>query len=254
VLDLFFKRKLKDIPRENVLVTDSDCYFSFIDISQLWPDRSMRGVTALTLATSDYWAFPSDNDQENAHHMIRELHGYLPDFEPGQKWGDESSDIDWARSHFQSNKDDVIFINQVGSWDWRPETHYPVIPNLFFAGDFCRNAIDMATVEAAVTSGLNAAVALQQAYPRGEPIKILRSPTYSIGAIRAMKLLMAPSAYAAKSLLTVTDAAARVLKGQPPAQWGTDLVSMMSLPFEYAGDWLETAGSLWEDVFLGRRR
>ena len=251
VLDLYFTRRLKDIPRENVLITDSDCYFSFIDISQLWPE--LEGVTALTLASSDYWALPSDSDRENAHHMIRELHRYLPDFDPGPEWG-KSKDIDWERSHYQSNKDDVIFINQVGSWDWRPETHYRAIPNLFFAGDFCRNAIDMATVEAAVTSGLNAAVALQQAEPRGEPIKILRPPIYSGGAIRAMKLLMAPSAYAAKSWLTATDSAARLSSGEPPAKWGTDLVSLMSLPYTYAADWLETAGSLWEDVFLGGRR
>lgn len=253
VLDLYFTRKLKDIPRENVLTTDSDCYFSLIDISQLWPDASMQGVTALTLAVSDYWAFPGDNPQENAHHMIRELHRYLPQFDPGEKWGD-SSDIDWERSHYQSNKDDVIFINQVGSWDYRPEPHYAAVANLFFAGDFCRNKIDMATAEAAVTSGLNAAVALQKVVPRGTPIKILHPPTYSSGAIRAMKLLMAPSAYAAKSWLTAADALGRVSRREPPAKSGADLVSLMSLPFAYAADYLETAGSLWEDVFLGGRR
>lgn len=253
VLDLYFTRRLTDIPRENVLITDSDCYFSFIDISQLWRDPGMEGVTALTLASSDYWALPSDNDLENAHHMIRELHRYLPDFDPGREWG-KSKDIDWERSHYQSNKDEVIFINQVGSWDWRPETHYRAIPNLFFAGDFCRNRIDMATAEAAVTSGLNAAVALQQAEPRGEPIKILRPPTYSSSAIRAMKLLMAPSAYAAKAWLTATDAAAGVSGGKPPAEWGTDLVHLIGFPYACAADWLETAGSLWEDVFLGGRR
>ena len=253
VLDLYFTRRLKDIPRENVLITDSDCYFSFIDISQLWRDPGTQGVTALTLASSDYWALPSDNDLENAHHMIRELHRYLPDFDPGPEWG-KSKDIDWERSHYQSNKDDVIFINQVGSWDWRPETHYRAIPNLFFAGDFCRNKIDMATVEAAVTSGLNAAVALQQAEPRGEPIGILRPPTPSDSTLRAMKLLMAPSAYAAKWWLTATDAAARVSRGEPPAEWGTDLVTMTKLPYAYAADWLETTGALWEDLFLRGRR
>jgi hypothetical protein len=253
VLDLYFTRKLKDIPRENVLITDSDCYFSFIDISQLWRDAGMEGVTALTLASSDYWALPSDNDLENAHHMIRELHRYLPGFDPGPEWG-KSKDIDWERSHYQSNEDDVIFINQVGSWEWRPETHYRAIPNLFFAGDFCRNTIDMATAEAAVTSGLNAAVALQQAEPRGEPIKILRPPTPSDAMLRALKLLMAPSAYAAKWWLTGTDAAARVSGGKPPAEWGPDLVSMMKLPYAYAADWLETTGALWEDLFLRGRR
>jgi hypothetical protein len=69
-----------------------------------------------------------------------------------------------------------------------------------------------------------------------------------------MKLLMAPSAYAAKWWLTATDAAARVSRGEPPAEWGTDLVTMTKLPYAYAADWLETTGALWEDLFLRGRR
>lgn len=251
VMDLYFKKRLNGVPRENVAITDSDCYFSFIDISQLWQDKDMEGITALTLASSDYWALPSDQDDVNAHHMIRELHEYLPDFDPGNRWGDPDCDIDWERSHYQSNKDDVIFVNQVGSWDFRPETHYPSIPNLFFAGDFCRNEIDMATVEAAVTSGLNAAVALQQKDTLGDEIKILRPPTYPSIAIGIMKLMLAPSAYAAKSWLTVADAAALASGRESAADWGDDVVTLMRLPYAYTVDWIETAGSLWEDVLLG---
>jgi zeta-carotene desaturase len=250
VLDLYLTRKLKEIPPENVAMTDSDCDLTFIDLSQLWDDPGIQGITALTVGASDYWALPSDNPHEDAHSMIRELARYIADFNPGKHWEDENSDIDWKRSHYESNQSDLIFINQVGSWDCRPDPHYPSIPNLFFAGDFCRNEIDMATVEAAVTSGLNAARALQQQESRGEPIKILHPNTYPVSTLRAMKLLMAPSAYAAKWWLTATGATARASIDKPPA-WGADLVSLMSLPYAYTADWLQTAGSLWAELFLG---
>jgi hypothetical protein len=74
VMDLYFKIKLDGIPRENIAVTDSDNYFSIIDLSELWPGPRQLGVTALTLAASDYWALPSDDDRVNAHVMIQELH------------------------------------------------------------------------------------------------------------------------------------------------------------------------------------
>jgi len=254
VLDLYFKRKLKGIPRENVVMGDSDIDLSIIDISQLWPDKDMQDVTVLTLGASDYWALPSGIEEENAYLMIRKLNEYVPDFNPGAYWGDPDPrcDIDWERSHYQSNTDDVIFINQVGSWDWRPETHYRAIPNLFFAGDFCRNTIDMATAEAAVTSGLNAAIALQEEQPVGEPIGFLRPKTYPDGMLRAMKLMMAPSAYAAKWCTTAADAASAASAGKP-AETVTNLVFMARLPYVCAADWLETAGAFWEYVFLGGR-
>ena len=136
--------------------------------------------------------------------------------------------------------------------DWRPETHYRAIPNLFFAGDFCRNTIDMATAEAAVTSGLNAAIALQEEQPVGEPIGFLRPKTYPDGMLRAMKLMMAPSAYAAKWCTTAADAASAASAGKP-AETVTNLVFMARLPYVCAADWLETAGAFWEYVFLGGR-
>lgn len=248
VMDLYFKRKLPGIPRENVSVIDSDCYFSFLDLSQLWPGPEKEGVTALTLAASDYWALPTDNERENAHHMVRELKHYLGDFNAGTRWGDPDADIDWKRSHYHSNEDDVIFVNQVGSWDYRPETHDPQVENLFFAGDYCRNHIDMATVEAAVTSGINAAAALQAKHPLGERIAVLEPPVLPHASLAALKLMLAPSAYASKAWLTATDVANKVNAGRPPAELTQDLTTLMGLPAAFAIDAIETVGSMWNGV------
>jgi hypothetical protein len=251
VMDLYFKIKLDGIPRENIAVTDSDNYFSIIDLSELWPGPRQLGVTALTLAASDYWALPSDDDRVNAHVMIQELHGYLKNFRPGKHWGDPDSDIDWQRSAYHSNKDHVIFVNQVGSWPYRPETHTGEVKNLYFAGDFCRNQVDMATVEAAVTSGINAAAAVQANAPLGEPIELLKPPLVPPALIGAFKVLLAPSAYLAKAAVTALDAAKCVSTGDKPEHAVMCLATLARLPWDYAVDMIDTAGSMAASVMPG---
>ena len=253
VLDLYFTRKLDGLPRENVAMVDSTCDLSFLDLSQLWDNPAMRDVTVLTVAASDYWALSSEDPEQNGQAMIQTLHDYLPLFDPGAKWG-QSADIDWTRTHYESNKSDTLFINQVGSEAWRPHTHYAAVSNLFFAGDLCLNKIDMATVEAAVTSGLNAAIAIQQKDPLGDPIKIAHLPTCPETAILAMKLLMAPSAYGAKWLRSAGDAVECIVKGRPREECIKELGSMVGLPYAYAADWLQTATSFWGKLFLGEQR
>jgi hypothetical protein len=197
---------------------------------------------------SDYGALPGDDPEENGYRMIRMLHRYVPQFDPGTRWG-ESPDIDWTRTHYESNRSNQIFLNQVGSEAWRPNTHYQAVSNLFFAGDLCNNKIDMATIEAAVTSGLNAAIAIQTAQPLGDPIPIRHLPTRSEKEILMLKLWMAPSAYAAKWCSAGADAVTHLATGKP-RRLSADVAAMMKLPYAYAVDWLETASSLWSDLWL----
>lgn len=251
VMDVYFKIKLDGIPQENIATTDSDNYFSIVNLSELWPGPKKAGITALTIAASDYWALPSDDDEVNAFHLLRELNRYVKNFNPGKRWGDPASDVDWARSHYHSNKDDVIFVNQVGSWDYRPETQSPTVENLYFAGDFCRNHVDMATVEAAVSSGINAAAALQARVPMGEPIVLKQAPLVPEVMIGALKLLLAPSAYAAKAVLTGLDAAKKLANGEDAVDAIEDLSTLARLPWEYASDMVDTLGSMAESLVPG---
>ena len=256
VLDLYFSKKLVGIPSDNVSVYDSDCDLAYIDMAQLWPQLRDEHITALTVSASDYWALPTDDNDTNAHHLILELAKYVTGFNPGRYWGDPQADIDWQRSIYRSNTDDVIFTNQVGSWTYRPEPRSEAVDNLYFAGDFCRNHIDMATVEAAVSSGVNAAAALQSRQPLGEPIVTLHPPVWSAGKIAALKLLMAPSAYAAKAWLTAGELLG--LGGDagavPRSQQRVDAaVTLLRLPSLYVGDMVETLGSAWAGNQAGNR-
>lgn len=252
VVDVYFKRRLPGIPVEHVGLFGSDCDLTFVDISQLWKDDpQMRGRTALVLAASDFYALPSEDPREDGHQMIRRLHDYLPVFAPGRCWGDPRSDICWEKSYPQTNLQNRLFINEVGSEEWRPCASYDALPNVFFAGDFCRSDVDMATVEAAVMTGLRAAQALWDREPRGDPIRIASSQAHSEAAFLAMKLALAPSAYWAKGWSTALDAVEQVANGEfsgLPSAAST----LLSLPYAYASDWLRTASAFWDSVLFRR--
>ncbi|MBV9755878.1 MAG: FAD-dependent oxidoreductase, partial [Alphaproteobacteria bacterium] len=111
---------------------------------------------------------------------------------------------DILRINIRKNLDEGLFINEVGSWDYRPGARTR-IPNLFIAGDFCRTVIDVVTIEGAVVSGLNAAEAVRRKHGAGAPIRIVRPKTYPTAPLAALALAELPYAFAAKALSVACD-------------------------------------------------
>ena len=194
-LDLYFTRKLSNIPREHVILLDARYGLTFIDNSQAWQLPN----TVLNVVATDYHALSNLSDVHAAREAIlAELKRYLP-------FNDD--DIDYTKTHFQTNVGDELFINEVGSEQWRPDAT-TACPNVFLAGDYCRTPIDVTTIEAAVVSGLLAARALQEQAGRdgrlrpGEPglrpIEIAERESYAQARMAALKLMLAPAAVAAK--------------------------------------------------------
>jgi hypothetical protein len=264
VLDLYFTRKLPGVPKEHVSLWDSGSDLTFLDLSQLWvddpnmQDSQGRPITALTLAASDYYALPfeggSRTAKDTADKLIKELHEYLPIFNPGRRWGDPESDIDWQKSRFQSNTAHTLYINAEGDEEWRPEASYPELPNVFFAGDFCRNAVDMATVEGAVVSGLNAARALSARVKEtgkdpGTPIEVIVPKDYPRLLLLAMKLAAVPYAAGAKLWVNAIDAMDELARGRAPRGAMSSSLRLLWAPYAYVADWLETAYAIYEDSF-----
>jgi hypothetical protein len=60
------------------------------------------------------------------------------------------------RTAVHDNANTPLYINTAGSWTDRPGARSQ-IPNLYLAGDFCQNPIDLATMEGAVVSARIAA-------------------------------------------------------------------------------------------------
>ncbi|MXO91971.1 FAD-dependent oxidoreductase [Pontixanthobacter aquaemixtae] len=255
VIDLYLKTTLPHFPAENIGLAGAQYGLSVLDISQLWPAQQFDGKTALVLAASDGEALPGKTTPEWGWAMLEELKKYYPAIDIGSGWEDPDCDIDWDKTFARSNADFALFLNQVGSWDFRPETSYPdTLPGVFFAGDLCRSNVDMATIEGAVESGVLAAKATQQfeaakrrGDPLGKPIEIVKHTTFSDAALRGAKLALMPFAYAAKFCVE----SKRDKQGQTGLQdLGNALQSehKVLLPMIYVLDWWTTAYWFWRSV------
>lgn len=157
-LDLIFKEKLAGIPEGHVTLLDrtgldadqknsisSDYALSFIDNSILWGESR----THLSITASDFEGLARVSAAEAQSEMLDTLRQYL-DFDKDL--------VDWERSCFQRNAERPLFINTVGSWEYRPELRgdrmsSSPVANLFLAGDYCRSPIDMPSVEGAIVTG-----------------------------------------------------------------------------------------------------
>jgi hypothetical protein len=245
VVNLYFKSRLPFIPKEIIGLRGSEYDLTVLDISQLWDgDEKTPDVTVLVLAASNVYGIPSKELYEQGYLMIRMLSEYLA-FDPGKAWGD-SKDIDWENTKVRQNTDHLLFVNDDGSRMWRPVAAYDRLDNVFFAGDVCQTDVDMATIEAAVQSGVMAARALQQVEMRehgkrriaAKPIEMAPHKIFTDATFLAAKLALLPFAYGAAAW----SAARGALAGsEAPAAYYSPSKHVLLLPFEYASDWWKTA-------------
>ena len=255
VVNLHFNRKLPFIPEEIVGLRGSGYDLTILDISQLWDrDDQASDSTVLVLAGSNAYAIPAEAGEAQAYLMIKRLREYLH-FDLGETWGD-SADIDWARTTVRQNNNHLLFVNDVGSRIWRPRAAYAALPNVFFAGDVCQTDVDMATVEAAVQSGVMAAKALQQVEmaPGAKqrmaqtPITLTPHKVFSDATFLAAKLALLPVAYAASAWSAVqSTVAGRKSGADAVAAYSRGRYALL-LPLNFAMDWWRTA--YWLDRSL----
>ena len=186
-MDLYFTRQLPGLPAVIVNLQDSAFDLSFLDTSQAW---GVGGTTVLNVIASDAQAIAHYDQAMLKQLLINVLARYLPF---------DDADIDHARTYLQTNLREALFTNEVGSDELRPHTECG-IGNLFIAGDYTHNPIDVVTIEAAVVSGLQAAEAVRRRARVGQPIDIVLPSTASEFMLLPFKVAGAPYAYAAKAM------------------------------------------------------
>jgi uncharacterized protein with NAD-binding domain and iron-sulfur cluster len=160
-------------------------------------------VTFFNLVMSDFSIFAQYEEVRYAplikEYLYSELRHYIEfDYVPQGPDDDKPDDIDRKRCYLQTNVNEPLFTNQVGTWRYRPEATC-AIENLFLAGDFCKTFTDVVTIEGAVVSGLIAAEALRQKANVGTPIEIIEPDSYPQPMMAALTLMSAPYVYAAKA-------------------------------------------------------
>jgi len=196
----------KKLPPEPVVLLNSNYKLSFVANSSLW--RDSKG-TYLNIVASDSRPlghllapieFTSDGRNQvpaqlsietpvtALDHILHEFRRFVPF---------EDDEIDIERLEIDRNAGRELFINDVGSWQWRPQAKTR-IKNLFLAGDYVKHTIDVVCLEGAVVSGLEAAELVRRRHGKGAPIKILAPKRYPYAAFWPYKLFLAPYAASAK--------------------------------------------------------
>jgi hypothetical protein len=194
-LDLFFKKKLSGLPNGITVLLDSPYEMSFFDSSQIWTDLpSDRTFLNVIASNADTLVFYDDKDIIKL--LLDELSHYIEY---------KREDLFDCRTHLQTNVGEELFVNQVGSWKWRPQATCGV-PNLYIAGDYCKTVIDVVTIEAAAVSGLMAAEALRRRRRVGGPIRLLQPDLYPVTAMAAFANAQRPLAYLARAVSSADDA------------------------------------------------
>lgn len=142
-LHLSLNEKLDNIPREHIFFKGGEYGLSFIDLSKHWPDMEN---SELSFISSNFAPLQKLPVADQYRFLLEEINDYITI---------RASNI--ASMAFLPNTGVPLFINTVAAWSNRPGVKDEEIENLYFAGDWVRNKIDLACMEGAVSTGMLAA-------------------------------------------------------------------------------------------------
>ncbi len=197
-LNVYLRRKIVGLPSAHLNLVDSRYGLSLIDVSQTW---SGYDGAVLNVIASDFTPLESVSLERARDEIMAEMRRYLPGLE-----ADNVKAVD-----FQPHVEEPLFMNDVGAWQFRPDTRSQ-LRNLYFAGDYCRSHIDLLSMEGAVTTGLLAAEAIRLDAGVQQPVRIMEPQTYPRWLLLLAKYALTPLAVAAKLWILVSQSA----KPAPP--------------------------------------
>jgi hypothetical protein len=142
-LHLRLRRELPDLPREHIFFHASHYALSLIDVGRFWTE--LDGKTELSFISSNYGPLNVVSAEGAKDLLLKEIAEYLP-----------ITPDDVESWELNPNTNVPLFINTIGAWPNRPQPKSQ-IDNLYLAGDFIKNAIDLACMEGAVSAALETA-------------------------------------------------------------------------------------------------
>ena len=161
-LHLRVRKALPDLPRAHVFFHGSHYALSFIDNTPHW--NTSNGVHELSFISSNYSPLHGVSREGAKDLLLKEIGEYLP-----------ITPADVESWELNPNTDVPLFINTIGAWSNRPRAKTK-IPNLYLAGDYVRNAIDLACMEGAVSAAREASAEILRDHGETGPLPVVHVP------------------------------------------------------------------------------
>jgi zeta-carotene desaturase len=177
-LHLRLRKEIPDLPHEHVFFHGSYYALSFIDVGRHWHGAGGR---ELSFISSNYSPLNQVSREKAKDLLLEEICEYLP-----LQAGDIES---WE---LNPNTDLPLFINTIGAWSNRPRPKTKV-QNLYLAGDYVKNAIDLACMEGAVSASLAAAGQILKDHGESGPLpQVQVPPEWSRALLVFARIIMIP--------------------------------------------------------------
>jgi zeta-carotene desaturase len=161
-LHLRLRHILPDLPREHIFFHGSHYALSLIDVSRLW--NGVESTPQLSFIASNYGPLHEVSEEGAKDLLLGEIGEYLP-----------IAPADVESWELNANTDVPLFINTIGAWPNRPRVKSRV-KNLYLAGDFVKNAIDLACMEGAVATAVETARQILVDYAATAPLPVVQVP------------------------------------------------------------------------------
>ncbi|MDK3074159.1 FAD-dependent oxidoreductase [Sedimentitalea sp. JM2-8] len=215
-LQFYLKCHIDKLPKDVTDFEGAKYYMTFLDYTQLWRDIGEHTApgekpdTFLYVTCSDVVSLLSIPPEKRHPEGHKKEHQLILDLdhpttaieyvlnEVMQHLPVDLDDIDLRKTAFDMNTGEELFANMVGSWERRPDTETP-LENLWMAGTYVKNIMDVSTIEGAVISGLNAAECIRARHAKkSDPVTVLEPEAFPVELFQALKLAWAPLAASAK--------------------------------------------------------
>jgi hypothetical protein len=161
-LHLRLRKTLPDLPREHVFFHGGQYALSLIDVGRLW--KELDSKAELSFISSNYAPLNHVSKEKAKDLLLKEICEYLP-----------ITPADVESWELNTNTDVPLFINTIGAWPNRPRPKL-AIRNLYLAGDYVKNDIDLACMEGAVSAALKAAGHILRDHGETESVPVLQVP------------------------------------------------------------------------------
>ena len=186
-LHLHLRRELPDLPREHVFLHGSYYALSFIDVGRFW--RGLDGKHQLSFISSNYSPLNEVSKEGAKDLLLKEISEYLP-----------ITPADVENWELNPNTDVPLFINTIGAWPNRPRPKTK-IKNLYLAGDYVKNAIDLACMEGAVSAALEAAAQILSDHGETESLPVVQvPPVWPRGLMVFARIMLIPVVAVARGI------------------------------------------------------